>query len=309
VSCDKLLSVSVDVDGIEQYRAIHGLSTVSCSDDLSAVHRYGVRRLADLADSERFPITWFVIGRELELPDFAAFCRERSEEGDELANHTLDHRYDLTRLGSSAIRSQVAESAARIEQCAGTACVGFRAPGYTLSEEVVEALVEQGYLYDSSLFPCPAYWLAKAAVMAKMRLTGRHSRAILDHPRTLFGPLGPHRLSSGRLLELPIQVTPHLRLPFIGTSLMLFGETVADSLTRSLLAQPFVNLELHGLDALSEDDGQRELRRLQPDLRLPVSQKLERLRTTLRRFREAGFVFVTLAEAARRFGAGAGARV
>ncbi len=303
MSRDKLLCLSIDVDGIEHYRAIHGLAPSSSVDDPRAVHRQGVRRLAALADSEGFQLTWFVIGRDLEEPTFAAFCRARAERGDELGNHTLDHRYDLTRLGRAELRAQVALSAARISQCTGTPCVGFRAPGYTLSGELLEELVEQGTLYDSSSFPCPAYWLAKLGVMAKMQIMGRRSRSILDHPRVLFGPRRPHQLMSGRLLELPIQVTPYLRLPYIGTSLMLAGAGVARTLTKSLLEEPYVNLELHGLDGLCERDGLRELGRFQPDLRLAADQKLKRLAAVLRQFREAGFVIVTLAEAARRLGA------
>ncbi len=76
--------------------------------------------------------------------------------GYEIANHTLDHRYDLVRLGRNAIRDRSMGGAEAIERRSG-APRGFRAPGYTITDEVFEVLVELGVAYDSSVFPCPAY--------------------------------------------------------------------------------------------------------------------------------------------------------
>ena len=73
--------------------------------------------------------------------------------------------------------------------------VGFRAPGYDLSERVLDVLMAQGYRYDSSVFPSWPYYVAKAGVMAMMALVGRRSRSVLGDPRVLFAP--PRALSPG----------------------------------------------------------------------------------------------------------------
>ena len=86
--------------------------------------------------------------------------------GFEIANHTLDHRYDLVRLGRHEVHRQVREGAAAIERATGQVPVGFRAPGYTVTDEVFSVLSELGALYDSSVFPCPFYWAPKTAKIA-----------------------------------------------------------------------------------------------------------------------------------------------
>ena len=121
------------------------------------------------------------------------------------------------------------EGARAIERATGMAPRGFRAPGYTITDEVFSVLAELGVAYDSSVFPCPPYWVAKAAAIGLIALRGRTSRSIVDTPAVLAAPTRPYRV--GRpywrrgegLVELPVQVTRGLRLPFIGTYVTLPG--------------------------------------------------------------------------------------
>ena len=55
----------------------------------------------------------------------------------------------------------------------------------------------------------------------------------------------------------------HHLLPFIGTALVLAGPDGARLLTRTVLGESFVNLELHGIDFLGIDDGLGELTALE----------------------------------------------
>jgi hypothetical protein len=96
-----------------------------------------------------------------------------------------------------------------------------------------------------------------------------------------------------------VQVTPGTRLPFIGTSLVLAGPDGARLLTRTLLAEPLVNLELHALDFLGADDGLEALAKHQPDVRVPFVRKIAALSAVVELLREKGFGFVRLDEAAR----------
>ena len=94
-------------------------------------------------------------------------------------------------------------------------------------------------------------------------------------------------------------MTRWARLPFIGTSVVLQGPRVARWLSRGMVGRPFVNLELHGIDLSDADeDGLTELRAHQPDLRRTAAQKEEALRASVSTLRDAGYTFVTLAQAA-----------
>jgi peptidoglycan-N-acetylglucosamine deacetylase len=304
-----LCAVSVDLDEIPCYAAIHGLSDLP-ETTVQAVYRHALPRLECLFDELNLRGTFFAIGRDLAEPHAAAAVRRLAEHGHEIANHTLDHRYDLVRLARAEIRAQIAEGSAAIERITGRAPLGFRAPGYTITDTVFELLAELGVQYDSSVFPCAAYYVPKLAAINAYRALGRPSRSIIDHPRVLSAPAEPYRVGrpynrrGAGVLELPIGVTRDAtgRMPFIGTSLIWAGRYGARLLARAIAGRSLVNLELHGIDvADAELDGLQALRAHQPDLRRSAAAKLDILRAVIVTLREAGYEFVTLAEAARRY--------
>lgn len=75
--------------------------------------------------------------------------------GHEIASHGWDHRR-VTELDPPAFRAQVRDSRALLEDLAGTGVNGYRAPSFSIvpgREWALEILVEEGYRYDSSLYP------------------------------------------------------------------------------------------------------------------------------------------------------------
>ena len=206
--------------------------------------------------------------------------------------------------GRAAIAAEIEGGAQAIERATGRRPVGFRAPGYTITDEVFSVLAEQGVRYDSSVFPCPAYWAAKAAAIGLIGLRGRRSHSVVDTPRVLGAPTRPYRVGTpywrrgAGLLEVPVQVTRGLRLPFIGTSLTLAGPSRARWLARGVVGEPLVNLELHAVDVLDAGDGLGAIAPYQPDARVSRQRKLDALAATLEVLRDEGYAFVRLDEAA-----------
>jgi peptidoglycan/xylan/chitin deacetylase (PgdA/CDA1 family) len=300
-----LCAVTVDLDEIPNYYAIHGLPEPE-GPARTLVYDVALDRLTRLARHLELPLTLFAIGSDLARPEAAARLRAAHEAGAEIANHSLDHRYDLTRLGRAEIRRQVEQGAVAIERAVGTAPVGFRAPGYTITDEVFGVLADVGVAYDSSVFPSMPYWAAKAAALSLITLRGRKSRSILDRPTVLAAPTSPYRVGRpywrrGRgLLEMPVTVTRWARLPALGTYLTLFGSGIARRLARACVGQPLVNLELHGIDVLDAADGLEDLRPHQIDVRVPRENKLAALRAMIDELRNLGHEFVTLRDAATR---------
>jgi peptidoglycan/xylan/chitin deacetylase (PgdA/CDA1 family) len=301
----RLCAISVDLDEIPNYFAIHGLPEPK-GPERSLVYDVAVDRLCELAADLDIPMTFFAIGSDLARPAAAEKLQEARDAGFEIANHSFHHKYDFVRLGRGVIEWEIEEGARAIEQAVGTRPVGFRAPGYTITDEVVSVLLELGVEYDSSVFPCPAYWGAKAAKLAAIAMRGRTSRSILDTPAVLLSPTRPYRVGSpywkrgDGLLELPVQVTRGPRLPFIGTSLTVGGPGIARALARMCVGEPLVNLELHGIDMLDTADGLGALRSHQVDVLVPIERKVEALRVAIRELRDHGYSFVTLREGARR---------
>jgi peptidoglycan/xylan/chitin deacetylase (PgdA/CDA1 family) len=294
----------VDLDEIPNYFAIHGLAEpVGAARTL--VYDVALDRLSELASDLAIPLTLFAIGSDLARAESAAKLKALSTAGFEIANHSLDHRYDLVRLSQVEMRRQVLEGAQAIERATGTPPVGFRAPGYTVTDELFAVLAELGVEYDSSVFPCPTYLAAKATKLLTIAMRGRRSHSIFGSPMVLRAPTRPYRVGSpywrrgSGLLELPIQVTRYVRLPFIGTTLAMAGPNVSRRLAQACVGEPLVNLELHGIDVLDASDGLETLVSHQPDVRVSRARKLHSLRSAIGELAQAGYSFVTLRAAAR----------
>ncbi len=296
----------MDLDEIPSYFAIHGLGEVPAA-SRHLVYDVALARLDELARALSVPLTCFAIGADLSRDVAANGLRALAVRGAEIANHTLDHRYDLTRLGRDEITRQIAGGAREIAAAVGEAPVGFRAPGYTITDEVFDVLTELGVTYDASVFPCPAYWAAKTTAIGLIRARGRVSRSVVDTPRVLAAPTRPYRVGKpywkrgGGMLEIPVQVTRGPRLPFIGTSVTLAGPARARWLARACVGEPLVNLELHGIDLLDRADGLDALAPYQHDVRVPLGQKQDAIEAVIRTLKKAGYTFVTMREAAERF--------
>lgn len=302
----KLASISIDLDEVPRYASIHGIEAPA-GRGARAVYENCVPRLAAWLDDESIPATFFAVGEDLERDDNLQTIAGLHAAGHEIANHSYHHLYDLTRRAAGDIWDEIERGAAIIEQSCGKRPVGFRAPGYSVTDVLFSALEASGVEYDSSVFPCPSYYAAKAAALAALRLRGRPSSSILDQPSVLLAPREPYRI--GRpywtrgegLMELPIGVTP-LQLPYIGTSLVVGGDRLAERLSKQMLQRELINLELHGFDvADASEDGLEALRPYRADLRRTAAEKLRSLQTAVQVIRDAGYELVTLEEAARRF--------
>jgi peptidoglycan/xylan/chitin deacetylase (PgdA/CDA1 family) len=299
----RLASVSVDLDEIPHYFAIHGLAEPQ-REVATLVYDVAMDRLRGLADAAGIPLTLFAIGRDLMRDEACAALAGAARAGHEIGNHTLDHRYDLVRMTRDGVRDQIEGGAHAIAQAAGERPSGFRAPGYTITDEVFDVLEELGVAYDASVFPCPSYYAAKAAALGVIAARGRTSRSILDTPKVLLAPTQPYRVSrpyfrrGEGLLEIPVQVTRGLRLPFIGTSVTLAGPSRARWLARMCVGDPVVNLELHGIDVLDAADGLEELRPHQPDVRVAKGRKMEAILAAIEELQRAGYAFVTMRDLA-----------
>jgi peptidoglycan/xylan/chitin deacetylase (PgdA/CDA1 family) len=273
--------ISIDLDSIYCYQKIFGLATDETD---NTIYDLGLARFTELMDEAGFPGTLFCVGRDLAMGDNARTLSELSARGYEIGNHTLNHDYHLTRLSRDQQDAEIAGGREALERATGAAVTGFRAPGYNVTPATLECVLESGHLYDSSVFPCLPYYGTKAAVLAMMRLTGRHSHSILGDARVLTAPLAPYRTqperwwrraADGPLWELPITVSPVFRFPFLGSFLILWGERRLPILYKMLKAAgDTLVVEFHGMDFIDgPGDGLDPALIRQPDMRVDWATK------------------------------------
>ncbi len=86
---------------------------------------------------------------------YGTLIREIGRRGHEIACHGYDHQL-VYRMTPEQFREDVLVSKRILEDAVGKGVIGYRAPSYSITEKslwALEILGEEGYRYDSSIFP------------------------------------------------------------------------------------------------------------------------------------------------------------
>ena len=301
------VSVTIDLDELYCYHAIHGLDAPK-PDRTALIYERALPRAVALFDTLGIKATLFAVGKDLLDAGAAGQIGALAKRGFEIANHTMNHRYDFTILPLESQAEEIDAAGREIHRVTGVSPVGFRAPGYNLTYGVVELLEKRNFGYDASVFPCPAYYAAKVGAIALKSFQGKPSASIIGEPIVLRAPTLPYRIGDDGiwtrgdgLVELPITVVTRARLPFIGTAIGAMGRLPAKLFAKEAAKLPFIDLELHGMDFVDADgDGIAYLKEHQPDLRIPLQKRRVALETAIKTLLDKGLEPVTLADAAKR---------
>lgn len=97
--------------------------------------------------------TFFILGWVAER--FPQLVKQISSAGHEIASHGYQHEL-ITAQTPASFRDDVRKAKSILEQIISGPVYGYRAPSFSITKETIWAtsiLVEEGYLYDSSIFP------------------------------------------------------------------------------------------------------------------------------------------------------------
>jgi polysaccharide deacetylase family protein (PEP-CTERM system associated) len=144
---------TVDVEEYFQVAALAPYISRADWDSIPARIAVGVERLLDLLAERQTLATFFVLSWIADR--HPALIRAIAARGHEIASHGTDHRR-VTELDPEEFRSSVRESKQLLEAITGTRVYGYRAPSFSIvrgREWALAILAEEGYAYDSSLFP------------------------------------------------------------------------------------------------------------------------------------------------------------
>lgn len=110
-------------------------------------------QLLDLLARYDARATFFVLGWVAER--HADLVRTIARAGHEIASHGWDHER-VTHQTPRQFRNSIRRTKDALERISGTPVLGFRAPNFSIVpgwEWALDVLIEEGYRYDSSLFP------------------------------------------------------------------------------------------------------------------------------------------------------------
>ncbi|MEN1678524.1 MAG: polysaccharide deacetylase family protein [Planctomycetota bacterium] len=225
--------------------------------------------------------TVFVVGEDLARSEDRDAVARLAYSGHEIGNHSQNHYPWLADLPRDEVEGQVARAEEAIAALTGTPPVGFRAPGFSWSDTLLEVLAERGYRYDASVFPTVIGPLA--GLYSKLLLRRGKQPADEDRPPQRFAsladafrPLRPRALEAtqSRLVEAPVTTMPVFRLPVHFTYVSYLGQfstSAAAAYQRAALAACRLrgvgpSMLLHPLDFLGPED--------EPDLAFFPGMKL-----------------------------------
>jgi len=144
---------TVDVEEHFQVSAFEGRVSRGDWDRLPSRVEGNVDRLLALLARHGARGTFFTLGWVAER--HPAMIKRIVGAGHELASHGWDHAR-VTQIGPGEFRESVRRTKRVLEDLSGAPVLGYRAPSFSIvpgREWALDVLVEEGYRYDSSLFP------------------------------------------------------------------------------------------------------------------------------------------------------------
>lgn len=312
---EKLVNININFDSLFFPLSIDRKSMVDPS-FLSVADRFFA-----FANKYNFKYTIFIIGKDLENTEVAARVREWSLAGHEIGNHSYTHNPNLGALSKSEIEYEVVKSHEMITQCIGHEPRGFIAPSWSTSPDLIQTLIDNNYLYDTSIFPSYFQFL----ILLKLMLITKNKHKTFDASfkrrrdklAFFFAPRKPYfikpesliKKQKDGLLMLPLPVISPLRVPCWHTMYYVFGVKVVDFLIRQAMkyCDDFYYL-FHPRDLVDfEKDLSKEFKAKYKDefvfesLDVPIADKMKYAEHALEIIAKSGRKFVTLQEIAKRY--------
>lgn len=144
---------TVDVEEYFQVVALSPYAPMSRWESFESRVEASVDQLLELMAAHDATGTFFTVGWVAER--HPEMMRRIVAGGHEVASHTYDHQR-ITHQTPAHFRESVRKTKRIIEDITGSEVIGFRAPSFSIvpgQEWALDVLIEEGHLYDSSLFP------------------------------------------------------------------------------------------------------------------------------------------------------------
>lgn len=181
-----------------------------------------------MCDKYNIKATFFIIGKHALSKRNREIIKKIADNGHEIANHTMNHFKHFSHLSQKEIKYEIIAADNILTDITGKPILGFRSPGYVVNEKIFSVLIESGYSYDSSLLPSAAYNAAKIFLKTLFFKDG----LCIQDLKSCFAPIIPFRVGSNNnpgksagsaLLEIPVNVVPFIRFPFVSTNFSLIN--------------------------------------------------------------------------------------
>ena len=198
-------AMSIDVEDYFHVSVFDGIVPRSEWDRMESRVVANTHRILEIFAEFGVSSTFFVLGWVAER--FPTLVQDIVRSGHELASHGFAHRliYDQT---LTAFRSDVRRAKRVLEDAGGVAVYGYRAPSYSITPKslwALDVLLEEGYEYDSSIFPIRHDRYGIPVSARKPYAIERAGRVLIEIPgsTTRVGPMNLPVAGGGYFRLLP----------------------------------------------------------------------------------------------------------
>ena len=274
----RIACIHVDIDSLWVLGRLRGFAGDVEPDPL---FHGSVQHFLDLFDEHDTRATFFLTGRDAASRSNQSAIRAILEKEHEIANHSMTHPPNFNSLSREELRTEIEESTLAIEEAAGRAPAGFRAPTFNISGAILDLLEERGYAYDSSVLPAPVSpFYAIYRVLAGKPPCAYGRLAHCSAPLRPYHPdrERPWRRGERAVWEFPVSVMPILRLPFHASYVLTGGKWLFHLGLRAyhMTGAPLIYL-LHAKDLFDIDTGPAK----SPQVRVKPSARKKALITSM----------------------------
>jgi len=202
-------ALSVDVEDYFQVSAFERIVSRQTWQTFDSRVTSNTHRLLDLFDETGVKATFFTLGWIAE--HHPQLVREIATRGHEVASHGYHHQLIYT-LTPEQFRQDVRSAKAALEDTIGASVVGFRAPSFSIvasSLWALDVLIEEGYIYDTSIFPIHHDRYGIPGAPRHMHRIDRSAGSIIEMPASTVrvGPFNLPIAGGGYFRLLPYGVT------------------------------------------------------------------------------------------------------
>jgi polysaccharide deacetylase family protein (PEP-CTERM system associated) len=148
------------------------------------------RSMLEVFSEKKVRTTLFFLAWVVER--YPHLVREAVEGGHEIASHGYAHEL-VYRQDRATFSADITKAKDIIEQAAGVAVKGYRAPGFSVTSETpwfFDAVAEAGYAYDSSVFPGERGHGGLPGALAVPHVVPTASGDLVEFPVSLSSMLG-----------------------------------------------------------------------------------------------------------------------
>ena len=232
-----IASISLDLDNQWSYMKTHGDEDWK---NYPSYYDIFVPYVLDILKELDIKITFFIVGRDAVEPQNKIALKRISDEGHDFGNHSFNHEVWINQYNTEQLHEELGKAEKAILEATGKKTVGFRGPGFSWNNTILETLVDRQYLYDATTLPsfigpfARMYYFWKSDFSKDER---RKRKSLFGSFSEGFRRMKPYffKLESGnKILEIPITTVPFIRIPF-HMSYLIYINNVSPLLMKAYL--------------------------------------------------------------------------